>query len=540
MRLILLLTLCSMKVESLDELVISAFNIKVFGQSKISKPEVVDVIIKILSRYDLVIVQEIRDIQETAFPTLVEQLNEGGGVNYTWFTGPRVGRTSSKEQYGFVYRPDKLELLAKFQYNDTDDVFEREPIITRFRWLGGGGREFTLIPMHAKPTDAVAEMNGLLQVYMDAVDVYGNNTIILGDLNADCSYVCQSCWDSVGLRTDPTFHWLVGDDVDTTVSNTDCAYDRIIVAGSDLIDLACDGDTYRFDVALNLTQDQALDVSDHYPVEFRLLSNSSYKNVQSDVTTTPTIPTNHIRISAFNIKVFGQSKISKPEVVDVIIKILSRYDLVIVQEIRDIQETAFPTLVEQLNEGGGVNYTWFTGPRVGRTSSKEQYGFVYRPDKLELLAKFQYNDTDDVFEREPIITRFRWLGGGGREFTLIPMHAKPTDAVAEMNGLLQVYMDAVDVYGNNTIILGDLNADCSYVCQSCWDSVGLRTDPTFHWLVGDDVDTTVSNTDCAYDRIIVTGDLINDVCCADVYRFDLGLNLTADEPWLAITTRLKL
>nr|XP_018672106.1 deoxyribonuclease-1-like isoform X1 [Ciona intestinalis] len=270
MRLILLLTLCFMKVESLDQLLISAFNIKVFGQSKISKPEVVDVIIKVLSRYDLVIVQEIRDIQETSFPTLVEQLNEGG-INYTWFTGPRVGRTSSKEQYGFVYRPDKLELLGKFQYNDTDDVFEREPIITRFRWLGGGGREFTLIPMHAKPTDAVAEMNGLLQVYMDAVGVYGNNTIILGDLNADCSYVCQSCWDSVVLRTDPTFHWLIGDDVDTTVSNTDCAYDRIIVTG-DLINDVCCADVHRFDLGLNLTTDETAMVSDHYPVEVTIVA----------------------------------------------------------------------------------------------------------------------------------------------------------------------------------------------------------------------------------------------------------------------------
>ena len=55
-----------------------------------------------------------------------------------------------------------------------------------------------------------------------------NNILILGDLNADCSYLPQSKMSQVILRNDSRFHWLIADDVDTTVSNTDCAYDRSI------------------------------------------------------------------------------------------------------------------------------------------------------------------------------------------------------------------------------------------------------------------------------------------------------------------------
>uniref|UniRef100_H2ZIE6 Endonuclease/exonuclease/phosphatase domain-containing protein n=1 Tax=Ciona savignyi TaxID=51511 RepID=H2ZIE6_CIOSA len=231
-------------------------------------------------------------------------------------------------------------------------------------------------------------------------------------------------------------------------------------------------------------------------------------------------------LSAFNIQVFGQTKVSKPEVVQVLIQILARYDLIVVQEIRDIQETAFPELISQLNQVSDL-YDHFMGIRVGRTASKEQYGFVYKRDKLSKIGEFQFNDTSDAFEREPLIVRFRW--SAGIDFTLIPMHAKPSDAVNEMNALIQVYEESTSIYGNDSIILGDLNADCSYVCQSCWSGVQLRSESAFHWLIADDVDTTVSNSNCAYDRLIVTGDLLSKVCCADVFRFDTHFNLTQDE-----------
>lgn len=53
------------------------------------------------------------------------------------------------------------------------------------------------------------------------------NVIILGDLNAACSYVTVKGWKAVRLRNDPRFHWLIGDEQDTTVrEKTRCAYDR--------------------------------------------------------------------------------------------------------------------------------------------------------------------------------------------------------------------------------------------------------------------------------------------------------------------------
>jgi len=84
-----------------------------------------------------------------------------------------------------------------------------------------------LIGIHAKPDFAVEEMQALVNVHA-AVEEHWNtdNILIIGDLNAECSYASQSELDSLTLRTDSRFSWHIGDEVDTTTKSTDCAYDR--------------------------------------------------------------------------------------------------------------------------------------------------------------------------------------------------------------------------------------------------------------------------------------------------------------------------
>ena len=81
--------------------------------------------------------------------------------------------------------------------------------------------------IHTDPDSAVAEMNALVTVH-DAVKQLWrtDNILIMGDLNADCSYASKKALKGLELRRNPPFTWLIGDDVDTTTSNTNCAYDR--------------------------------------------------------------------------------------------------------------------------------------------------------------------------------------------------------------------------------------------------------------------------------------------------------------------------
>jgi len=92
-------------------------------------------------------------------------------------------------------------------------------------------KELVLIGLHAKPDEYTGmtfeEAEALVDVHA-AVEQHWNtdNIIIMGDLNADCNYIREGELPTLGLRTDPRFTWLIGDEVDTTASGTDCTYDR--------------------------------------------------------------------------------------------------------------------------------------------------------------------------------------------------------------------------------------------------------------------------------------------------------------------------
>ena len=84
--------------------------------------------------------------------------------------------------------------------------------------------------IRTQPSDTVAEMEALMDVHA-AVQQHWNtdNILIMGDLNADCSYASGTALAGLSLRTDPRFTWLIGDDVDTYTKSNDCAYDRCAV-----------------------------------------------------------------------------------------------------------------------------------------------------------------------------------------------------------------------------------------------------------------------------------------------------------------------
>ena len=73
----------------------------------------------------------------------------------------------------------------------------------------------------------------------------------------------------VSYRTDERFTWHIGNEVDTTVGNSDCAYDRILTTG-DCTTHALDAEVFKFDEILGLSQEEALKISDHYPVFIRI------------------------------------------------------------------------------------------------------------------------------------------------------------------------------------------------------------------------------------------------------------------------------
>ena len=67
-------------------------------------------------------------------------------------------------------------------------------------------------------------------------------------------------------------------------------------------------------------------------------------DLPSDQNGDSTPPRNTVKIASFNIQIFGQTKASKPEVMDILAKIIRRYDIVAIQEIRDAAQSTCNSL----------------------------------------------------------------------------------------------------------------------------------------------------------------------------------------------------
>ncbi|KAM4572172.1 deoxyribonuclease I-like 1-like isoform 2-T2 [Fundulus diaphanus] len=283
--LLLVAGLCVFGVTS--SLKICAFNVQSFGESKANNKRVMGVLLKILSRCDLCLIQEVRDSKGEAIPALVKDLNRFDKSNsYSYVESERLGRKSYKEQYVYIYRNNMLKVKEHFQHPKLEgegtngDVFSREPFVIRVHSPTTLVKDFVLIGQHTCPKTAMKEIDELHSVVKRVRNRWKtDNVIILGDLNAGCSYVTIKGWKSVRLRNDPKFHWLIGDEQDTTVREKKrCAYDRIIVHGREIISgvVPGSGQAFNFKKNFHLTEQEALEVSDHFPVEVDLKPTHRY------------------------------------------------------------------------------------------------------------------------------------------------------------------------------------------------------------------------------------------------------------------------
>ncbi len=258
---------------------VGAFNLRNFGPARLDKPEAMNTLATIARRYDLLVLMEIRDKSGAAPAELLALINSDSEYQYALALSNRAGRANHKEQYGFLYRLDRINILDFYDYDDGlepgHDLFSREPAVA---YVDLAGLTLSLIVLHADPNAVALELNRLIPVYEDALLRTGDaDAIILGDLNADCAYLPLKDRPFVKLLTDKRFIWLLGDDVDTTVrASTHCAYDRIIISRS-LSHSVVENSARVFDFTseLNLSEPQALIVSDHFPIEVRLHASPS-------------------------------------------------------------------------------------------------------------------------------------------------------------------------------------------------------------------------------------------------------------------------
>ena len=101
-----------------------------------STPGVAPVLVDIIRRYDFVFIQEIRDSTGQAILDLWSMVNTSlaASQQYSLILSDRLGRTASKEQYAYFYKPSLVQILSSYQYPEAADQFERPPFSVRIRF----------------------------------------------------------------------------------------------------------------------------------------------------------------------------------------------------------------------------------------------------------------------------------------------------------------------------------------------------------------------------------------------------------------------
>lgn len=242
---------------------VASFNIQVFGEAKINNPEVMPIIVEILKNFDVIAIQEVR-AQQDVCQTLVQMLNRDGRYHYDYVIGPRLGRSSSKEQYAYIFDMATVEVdrAQLYTVDDRNDLLHREPLVGWFRARGPQPHEaftFSLVDVHTDPDEVDRELDVLDDVFLAVRDDqrHEDDVIMLGDFNAHDTKLGQ-------LGQLPGLVCVVHN----TPTNTrgDKQYDNILFNRTATTEFSGRAGVYDFLRQYNLTLEQALAVSDHLPV----------------------------------------------------------------------------------------------------------------------------------------------------------------------------------------------------------------------------------------------------------------------------------
>nr|XP_033705840.1 deoxyribonuclease-1-like 1 [Tursiops truncatus] len=256
-----------------DTFHICAFNTQRLTLSKVAREPVLDTLVQILARCDITVLQEVVDSTGSAIPLLLRELNRFDDSGpYRFLSSHLLGRGTYKEKYVYIYRSHRAQVLDSYVYDDQNDLFAREPFVCRFSLPSKVLPSLVLVPLHTTPKAVETELNALYHVFLDASQRWqSEDVILLGDFNADCASLTKKRLDDLVLRTQAGFHWAIPDGVDTTVrASTHCTYDRIVLHGEHLQSMLRGAAAFDFPQSLGLTEEEALNISDHYPVEVEL------------------------------------------------------------------------------------------------------------------------------------------------------------------------------------------------------------------------------------------------------------------------------
>jgi deoxyribonuclease-1-like protein len=258
-------------------ILIASFNIQAFGEKKVGDRAMAEKIAAIIRQFDVVGIQEVRAIDQTVIPRLLQYVN-AQGAKYDYILGPRLGRSNSKEQYCYIYDTNRLlsSPQASYTVEDNADLLHREPLVARFVTRVPPGYPpftFSLMNMHTDPDEVKLEMP-VMHTVLRGVREYEwatageDDVLMMGDLNCEPSKFGP-------LAQVPGIFWIIQNQPTNTRKTK--LYDNIIFDSGLTSEYTGRSGVFDFAAWFGISMEEALTISDHMPVwgEFTLLERPS-------------------------------------------------------------------------------------------------------------------------------------------------------------------------------------------------------------------------------------------------------------------------
>ncbi|XP_029994351.1 deoxyribonuclease gamma-like isoform X2 [Sphaeramia orbicularis] len=253
---------------------ICSYNVEKLSGHKAKNFRIMHTLTRVLSHYDLCL---LLDVDSSAVRTLLAKLNRyDDQFRYDTVTATSLD-TNHMHHYVYFYRTKTVNVKARHQYQKVQS-FTREPLAVQIHSRNTAIRDFILVPLHSEPSKAVQEMDRLYDVFQEVSRKWNNtNVMFLGDFHAGCTYMTRADKKKIRLFRNTSFSWLIGDKVDTTVTDdTTCPYDRIVVHGERFLKniKPLSGQVVNIGKRFRVRRTLVQEISNHYPLEVILKSSA--------------------------------------------------------------------------------------------------------------------------------------------------------------------------------------------------------------------------------------------------------------------------
>ena len=261
---------------------IATINLGPFDQKKLDKPHVVDRLVQVIGRFDVMAIQDIRGRDQGILIGFLERIN-AEGRHYDFAASPSVGRDDVEQYSAFLFDRSTVEIDRSTVYLVEDEAgrFCREPLAASFMARGPSPNEaftFTLVNVHTDSSRAAEELD-LLDDAFRAVrdDSRGeDDVILLGDLGADDRHLGQ-------LGQLPNVTCAISD-VPSTTRGTRLV-DNVLFDRRATVEFTGRSGVVDLIREFELSMRQAVEISDHLPVwaEFSVFEGGQAGNVAGDL-----------------------------------------------------------------------------------------------------------------------------------------------------------------------------------------------------------------------------------------------------------------